>query len=87
MKRRIIPAVLVITYLCLTGLIAWGAKGGIPGKPDKPEEPEDPPDTPIEGYYFWRLGHMDGSRTSSMALGISASFSRHNPAPALRPRT
>jgi hypothetical protein len=71
MKRRIIPAVLIIFSLFATGFNAWAAKGGIPGKPDKPEEPEDPPDTPIEGYYFWRLGHMDGPHTSSMALGIS----------------
>jgi uncharacterized membrane protein len=24
-----------------------------------------------DGYYFWRLGHMDGPHVSSMALGIS----------------
>jgi uncharacterized membrane protein len=47
---------------------AWGAKGG-KGKP--PPEPEDPPPTPIVGYYFWKLGHMDGPHDLSMALGIS----------------
>ena len=71
MKQKFISAVLLVFCLCSTSFVAWGAKGGIPGKPDKPEEPEDPPPTPIDGYYFWRLGHMDGPHTSSMALGIS----------------
>ncbi|MEJ2285698.1 MAG: hypothetical protein P8X85_19150, partial [Desulfobacterales bacterium] len=30
-----------------------------------------PPATPIDGYYFWRLGHMDGPHDMSKALGIS----------------
>ena len=56
--------------LLLAGAPVWGAKGGIPGKPP-PGDEEDPPPTPIEGYYFWRLGHMDGPHDMSMALGIS----------------
>ena len=55
--------------LLLAGAPAWGAKGGIPGKPPPPTE--DPSATPIDGYYFWRLGHMDGPHDMSMALGIS----------------
>ena len=55
--------------LLLAGAPAWGAKGGIPGKP--PPGDEEPPPTPIEGYYFWKLGHMDGPHEASLALGIS----------------
>jgi len=70
MKRRIFSTAIFILCLCVTCSIAWAAKGGIPGKPP-PGGEEDPPPTPIEGYYFWRLGHMDGPHDSSMALGIS----------------
>ncbi|MEX1312339.1 MAG: hypothetical protein AB1Z65_18110 [Candidatus Sulfomarinibacteraceae bacterium] len=67
--RNLIVIFGVCIALVLTGSTLWGAKGGVPGKPDG--DPEDPPPTPIEGYYFWRLGHMDGPHTSSKALGIS----------------
>lgn len=52
--------------LLMASSSVWGAK-----KDKKPPEPEDPPPTPIEGYYFWKLGHMDGPHEASMALGIS----------------
>ena len=55
--------------MLLAGAPVWGAKGGTKGKP--PDDGVDPPPTPIEGYYFWRLGHMDGPHDMSMALGIS----------------
>jgi len=42
-----------------------------PGLAKKQPPPEDPPPTPVEGYYFWRLGHMEGPHDSSKALGIS----------------
>ena len=85
MRLKIISTATLVFFLCATGFQAWGAKGGIPGKPDPvedpadppddpsppPPEPEDPPDTPLDGYYFWRLGHMDGPHDSSVALGIS----------------
>ncbi len=64
--RNLIVIFGVCVALVLTGSNLWGAKGG-----NKPPDPEDPPPTPIEGYYFWRLGHMDGPHTSSKALGIS----------------
>ena len=73
MKLKHISIFILIFAVLAAGSTAFAAKGGIPGKPDKPPpgEEEDPPDTPIEGYYFWRLGHMDGPHDSSMALGIS----------------
>jgi uncharacterized membrane protein len=46
-----------------------GAGGNQGGKP--PPDPAPVPETPIAGYYFWRLGHMDGPHDLSMALGIS----------------
>lgn len=46
-----------------------GASGKTGGKP--PPDPTPVPETPIAGYYFWRLGHMDGPHDLSMALGIS----------------
>jgi len=55
--------------MLLAGAPVWGAKGGTKGKP--PPSPDPVPDTPIAGYYFWRLGHMDGPHDMSMALGIS----------------
>lgn len=70
MKLNIISKAILTLCLCAACFTAWGAKGGIPGKPP-PGDEEDPPPTPIEGYYFWKLGHMDGPHTSSIALGIS----------------
>ena len=67
-----IAAVFCIAALLAFGTTAWGIKGGIPANDKKPPpNEEDPPETPIEGYYFWRLGHMDGPHDSSKALGIS----------------
>ena len=72
MKKNVLITILgtifVVAFLA-AGSTVWGAKGGIPGKP--PPDPEPPPPTPIEGYYFWRLGHMDGPHDSAKALGIS----------------
>jgi uncharacterized membrane protein len=70
MKTKIFIVMIVACALLLgAGTTVWGAKGGIPGKP--PPNDEDPPVTPIDGYYFWKLGHMDGPHDSSKALGIS----------------
>jgi uncharacterized membrane protein len=38
-------------------------------KPPKDETP--PPPAVVDGFYFWKLGHMDGPHDSSKALGIS----------------
>ncbi len=55
----------------LCALLLLGA-GPVWAKRDKQPPPDpDPVDTPIDGYYFWRLGHMDGPHDMSMALGIS----------------
>ena len=71
MKRKLfVLTILVCAIFLAAGASAWGAKGGIPGKPP-PGDEEDPPPTPIDGYYFWKLGHMDGPHDSSKALGIS----------------
>jgi hypothetical protein len=71
MKRKLFLITIVVCAIFLAaGGAVWGAKGGIPGKPPPPDE-EDPPPTPIDGYYFWKLGHMDGPHDSSKALGIS----------------
>jgi uncharacterized membrane protein len=70
MKRRIQVSILVLAAVFLAAsTTVWAAKGGIPGKPPPNEDP--PPETPIDGYYFWRLGHMHGPHDSSKALGIS----------------
>ena len=70
MKRGklIINAVACATLL-LAGALGWAAKGGIPGKP--PPNDEEPPPNPVAGFWFWKLGHMDGPHDSSQALGIS----------------
>ena len=71
MKRKLfVLTIMVCAIFLAAGASAWGAKGGIPGKPP-PGDEEPPPPTPIEGYYFWKLGHMDGPHDSSKALGIS----------------
>jgi uncharacterized membrane protein len=71
MKRKLfVLTILGCAIFLAAGASAWGAKGGIPGKPP-PGDEEPPPPTPIEGYYFWKLGHMDGPHDSSKALGIS----------------
>jgi uncharacterized membrane protein len=70
MKRKLfVLTILVCAIFLAAGTTGWGAKGGIPGKP--PPNDEEPPPTPIDGYYFWKLGHMDGPHDSSKALGIS----------------
>jgi hypothetical protein len=69
--RNLMLTIGVCAALLMAGSAAWAAKGGIPGKPDPGVEPEDPPATPVDGFYFWRLGHMDGPHDSSTALGIS----------------
>ena len=61
-----LAACLAASLACGT---AWAAKGGIPGKP--PPGDEEPPPTPIDDFYFWRWGHMDGPHDSAKALGIS----------------
>ena len=66
---KFVIAIGACALLLLAGSPTWGAKGGIKGKPSPPTEDPDP--TPIDGYYFWRLGHMDGPHDLSMALGIS----------------
>ena len=68
MKTNIIHGLIIVTFLGV-GTLAWGGRGNMGGKP--PEEPEDPPPSPIDGYYFWKLGHMDGPHDASWALGIS----------------
>jgi uncharacterized membrane protein len=70
MKARTLVFTLVLGAVFLAaGTTAWGAKGGIPGKPPPNEDPL--PETPIDGFYFWRWGHMDGPHDSAKALGIS----------------
>ena len=66
MKKTMLT-IMACILLCMSP--CFGAKGNRGGKP--PEDPEDPPATPIAGYYFWRLGHMDGPHDASTALGIS----------------
>ena len=70
MKRKLFLITIVLCAIFLAaGAPVWGGNGNQGGKP--PEDPEDPPATPIDGYYFWRLGHMDGPHDMSKALGIS----------------
>jgi uncharacterized membrane protein len=68
-KRARFFTIALCAVLLLAGSPGWAAKGGVPGKP--PPSDEEPPDTPIDGFYFWRWGHMDGPHDSSKALGIS----------------
>ena len=55
--------------LLAAGATVWAANGKKGGAPPPSTDPV--PETPIDGYYFWRLGHMDGPHDMSMALGIS----------------
>ena len=68
--RSIILTIGTSMFLLLASTAVWGAKGGVPGKPP-PGDEEPPPPTPIEGYYFWKLGHMDGPHDASMASAAS----------------
>jgi len=71
MKARsyILTAGTCVALLLAAGATVWAANGKTGGKP--PPDPTPVPETPIDGYYFWRLGHMDGPHDMSMALGIS----------------
>ena len=70
MKRKLfIITIMVCAIFLAAGATVWGAKGGIPGKP--PPGDEEPPPNPVDGFWFWRWGHMDGPHDSSKALGIS----------------
>jgi len=70
MKRKLfVITILVCAIFMAAGATVWGAKGGVPGKP--PPGDEEPPDNPVEDFWFWRWGHMDGPHDSSKALGIS----------------
>ncbi|MDW7771975.1 MAG: hypothetical protein SCH71_03700 [Desulfobulbaceae bacterium] len=68
-RKKAVILTLVGAFLA-AGINAWGANGKQGGKPPD-GDPADPTTTPIVGYYFWRLGHMDGPHDSSKALGIS----------------
>ncbi len=59
--------------MCFDAHGRWSRMGRQAGQTTRqpPTEPTVPPETPIDGYYFWRLGHMDGPHDMSMALGIS----------------
>ena len=70
MKRNTVVLTIAVCSLFLAaGTTVWGAKGGIPGKPPPNEDP--PPEPRDDGFYFWRLGHMEGPHDSSKTLGIS----------------
>jgi len=72
MKRKLFIITIMVCAIFLAAGTVWGIKGGIPANDKKPpEDPTDPPATPIDGYYFWKLGHMDGPHTASKAFGIS----------------
>lgn len=77
--RTLVLIVAVFVLLFFATAPGWADKPVKTPKPTKTPTPvptptpppDDPPDTPIDGYYFWRLGHMDGPHDSSKALGIS----------------
>ena len=69
MKRKLfVITIMVCAIFLAAGATGWGAKGGVPGKPPPNEEP---PDNLVDGFWFWRWGHMDGPHDSAKALGIS----------------
>jgi len=63
MKKK---TLMLVAAACAAALVVGG-----PGWGKKQPPPTDPPPTPVEGYYFWRLGHMEGPHDSSKTLGIS----------------
>jgi uncharacterized membrane protein len=63
-QRNFILTLGACAVLLLAAAPGWAKK-------QPPPDPVPPPPTPIDGYYFWRLGHMDGPHDSSQALGIS----------------
>jgi hypothetical protein len=83
MKARTLVFTLVLGAVFLAaGTTAWGAKGGIPGKPPPNEDPL--PETPIDGFYFWRWGHMDGPHDSAKALAGPGGHRHRRTVPAQR---
>ncbi len=68
-SRSFILIMVACVALAVAVTAVWAGSGKMGGKP--PEDPTDPPATPIDGYYFWRLGHLDGPHDESKALGIS----------------
>ena len=73
MKRKLfVLTILVCAIFLAAGATAWGIKGGIPANDKKPPPgDEEPPPNPVDGFWYWRWGHMDGPHDSSKALGIS----------------
>ena len=59
------------TLIVTVGVCAALLLVAAPGLAKKQPPPTDPPPTPVDGYYFWRLGHMEGPHDSSKTLGIS----------------
>ncbi len=66
----------ILTIGTCAALVLAGADGWAK-KPTKPTKPKPPVPTVTDyqpqgdGFYFWRLGHMEGPHDSSKALGIS----------------
>ena len=75
MKTRnfiLIFAVAICAVMFLADTPGWADKGGNPNGGNKPPPgDEDPPPNPVDGFWYWRWGHMDGPHDSSKALGIS----------------
>jgi uncharacterized membrane protein len=71
--KTLIVFIAACALLLVAGATGWADKGGVPSdSSNKPPPNEDPlPETPIENFYFWRWGHMDGPHDSAKALGIS----------------
>ncbi len=68
-SRSFILIMVACVALAVAVTAVWAGSGKMGGKP--PDDGTVPEATPIEGYYFWRLGHLDGPHDSSKALGIS----------------